>query len=423
MKIEQNYPQAQERRPQRILVLSHMFPRTQNRINGCFVAEQVKALRQYESLDVRVVCCLPKWMSFPGYVTSYLSFTNNYQSYLDQFNSSVSWSDWDGVPVMYLPYRVGNFIRFSFHAWSYCSSVMSAADWIWGNFKFDLIHAHTSFLDGSAGVALSKKYEVPLVITEHTGPFSLLTQNPLVKQITIESIKSANQVLCVSEALATQVRSHLDEATGKSIKIFPNGFYDSMFYPSEPSTIGEDNTEVKLLFVGSLDDNKNPLLLLKSFDIIREKLPQATLRIVGEGPLANHIESWIKERKLSNSVFYLGVKSRQEVAELMRSECDIFVLPSNSETFSCVVMEALACGKPVVSTRCGGPEDIITDSFLGELCPTQDPQALAQAVIKVASSLQTYQVEGIANYARTHFGYEFLASRLVNIYQNVSSFK
>jgi glycosyltransferase involved in cell wall biosynthesis len=423
MNIEQDYPQTQRRSRQRILVLSHMFPRPQNKINGCFIAEQVKALRHYKSLDVRVVCCLPKWMSFPDFIKSYIPSSQDYNLYLEQLNLSKGWLDWDGVPVMYLPYRVSNLLRFSFHAWSYCSTVLNVADWIWNDFKFDLIHAHTAYLDGFTGVTLSQKYKVPLVITEHTGPFRLLTRNPLVKQITIDSIKKANQILCVSEALATQVRAYLDDKTAQSIKIFPNGFHSDIFYPQSQSNPKSNDDNIRLLFVGSLDENKNPMLLLKAFDIVREKLPTVTLTIVGTGPLAPQVKSWIDERKLYNCVFYLGEKSRKEVADLMRERCDIFVLPSNSETFSCVVMEALASGKPVVSTRCGGPEDIITSPLLGELCPTHDPIALAHAVIKVASELHIYDSHFIANSAQNRFGYDILAIKLAEIYDKCNKFK
>ncbi|GAB4172271.1 MAG: hypothetical protein Fur006_00940 [Coleofasciculaceae cyanobacterium] len=423
MKVEQDYPQIHGRYRQRILVLSHMFPHPQNPINGCFVAEQVNALRHYKSLDVRVICCLPKWMSLADFITSYIPSYKSHQLYLEQLNSSKVWSDWDGIPVMYLPYRVSQLLRFSFHAWSYCSAVLNVADWIWHNFKFDLIHAHTAYLDGSTGVALSRKYQVPLVITEHTGPFTVLTRNPLVRQITIESIKQANQVLCVSEALAMQVRAYLDEKTAQSIKIFPNGFHPNTFYPHEQSNPKSNDANIRLLFVGSLDDNKNPMLLLEAFELVREKLDNVTLTIVGTGLLAPQIQSWIDNRKLYNFVFFLGAKSRKEVAELMREQCDIFVLPSNSETFSCVVMEALASGKPVVSTRCGGPEDIITSPLLGELCPTQDSIALARAIIKVASELHAYDSDYIANSARKRFGYEVLAMKLAELYEKHDEFK
>jgi glycosyltransferase involved in cell wall biosynthesis len=103
----------------------------------------------------------------------------------------------------------------------------------------------------------------------------------------------------------------------------------------------------------------------------------------------------------------------------MRDECDLLVLSSRVETFGCVAIEALASGKPVVSTACGGPEGIVTSPYLGEICSNDDPEALAEAVLKVIGNTGAYPAELIRRHAEETFSYRKIASCLAAVYTDV----
>ena len=108
------------------------------------------------------------------------------------------------------------------------------------------------------------------------------------------------------------------------------------------------------------------------------------------------MQSIVGQLDLTQAVTFLGVKPRPQVAKILRHSADLLVLPSKAETFGCVLIEALATGLPVVATRCGGPEDIVTHDALGELCPPDDVNALAQAMLRVIEKLPTYDSDAIA---------------------------
>lgn len=117
----------------------------------------------------------------------------------------------------------------------------------------------------------------------------------------------------------------------------------------------------------------------------------------------------------------IPIQNRSDLARVLQEECDIVVLSSHSETFGCALTEAIACGKPVVSTRCGGPEDIITESFLGELCENENTDALREALVNVARRITTYDQNRIRAHTLNTFSYGTIARKLREIYQQTLS--
>ena len=287
---------------------------------------------------------------------------------------------------------------------------------IWKDFQFDLIHAHTSYLDGRLGAYLSKKYKAPLVITEHTGPFNILTQNPLIKFHTVKAINSASKLICVSKALAKQV-SFQTKYDFKKIFIVPNGYNSSIFHPTDK--IQNTDHLIRLLYVGALEPGKNPFMLIKAFEIVAQKVSFIELFFVGDGSLRIDLQEYIYSHQLECQVFLLGSQKRDKVSEIMRNQCDIFILPSNGETFGCVIIEALASGKPVIATRCGGPEEIVINDSLGCLCPIGDSLELANSILAVIDRLTLYDAKFISQYAYENFRYQIIAKKINDVYQSL----
>ncbi len=123
-------------------------------------------------------------------------------------------------------------------------------------------------------------------------------------------------------------------------------------------------------------------MLLRAFARVVEKEPDLTLTLVGDGPLRKGHETLAQELGLNGSISFLGWKDRAEVGDLLR-QCDLFVLPSRSEPFGIVIIEAMACGKPVVASAVGGIPEIIQQGENGILVEPDDPAALADAIIRV----------------------------------------
>jgi glycosyltransferase involved in cell wall biosynthesis len=141
-----------------------------------------------------------------------------------------------------------------------------------------------------------------------------------------------------------------------------------------------------LLSVGRLSDpRKNAALLLEAYAALVARLPDAPdLWIAGEPP-TREVQATLAERGLSDRVRLLGVKPVQELAELYRGAC-AFVLSSDEEGLGIVLLEAMASGLAVVSTRCGGPEAVVEDGVTGVLVPVGDARALSSALATLLGS-------------------------------------
>ena len=398
--------------PKRVLVFSHMFPNQYQKNFGCFVAEQVKALRQYQGWDVRVVSCQPYWIN----TMHPLRIARSISDYYRQLK--IKWFSYDDIPTIFIPYLVGGIFRFRLSAFTYCFSAAIAASRIRKNFNFDLVHAHTAYLDGLAGRYVARRYNVPLVITEHTGPFSYFTGKEIVRQIALYSLRSANKIICVSRALKEEVKKWLPLNAQRNLISLPNGVDTNLFnLNGHPAA---QQQPYRILSVISLDDNKNPFCLLEAFQYLCRWKMNVELTIVGGGVLWREIENWVVSNNLSHLIHLAGWQSREQVSLLMRQICDVLVLPSRTETFGVVVIEAMASGKPVVSTRCGGPESILTEAHLGELCENNNPLALAQSIKKVLDNPEQYPPQKIREFALEKYSFQQVASQLASIYEKVS---
>jgi glycosyltransferase involved in cell wall biosynthesis len=394
-----------------------MFPHPEQPSSGPFVHEQVQALRRCAGIDARVVVGRPYWMKTKHPVKAWRAD----QVYRRFHRYSRRWFDLAGVPVCYLPYRI--FGPWLTQGWSYRAAMLDALRWIRDDFCFDLVHAHTGYLDGSAGLAIARRCGVPLVVTEHTGPFSILMRNPVVRYWTLRSIKGASRIIVVSHSQRRAVAEHLNSSRLDRFVVLPNVVDTDLFRPQETSW--PDPRAPRIVFVGYFVPIKQLPLLLAAFQLVIKQVPGATLRLVGGGETREQefmLHADIKRLGLQNRVTVQGHQTRQAVARIIREQCDLLVLCSQSETFGCVLTEAMACGKPVVATRCGGPEDIVTHEELGRLCECQGaPKAedLAAAILQVVDRLREFSPQRIRRHAEERFGFAAVARQIGDVYRDV----
>lgn len=114
---------------------------------------------------------------------------------------------------------------------------------------------------------------------------------------------------------------------------------------------------------------------------------------------------------------FLGYLTREQVLREMQ-ECDAFILPSLHETFGVVIIEALACGKPVIATSCGGPEEIINNKN-GILVPPSDAISLRDAMLNMIQEVNKYDAFQISEDCISHFGEAPVVRHLISVYERV----
>lgn len=224
----------------KILVVSNMYPSAANPVGGIFVHEQVKALRR-AGIDARVASGKPLWLSGrrPRHTLGVV------RSELNTRCKAFGWVDYDGVPTVSFNYFAGSFARPWLYPWIYSSALMAIIPDLAGDFPYELVHTHTAFLDGRAGTAAAGFRSVPMVLTEHTGPFSLVTDDWRFRQHTLAGMSGADRIIAVSGALRAEILRRLPIISADRIGVVPNGVDTRFFDPAVakadgPSDAAED---------------------------------------------------------------------------------------------------------------------------------------------------------------------------------------
>ncbi len=310
------------------------------------------------------------------------------------------------------------------HKGAFAKAVLELYDeYIADNKKTDVIHAHCCVWAGYAAMRLSEKTKIPYVITEHATLFRL--HKDKIKNKNKECIAAAfgkaAKVICVSRAFGRLIGEYT-----KNIGIIGNVVDCGRFHPLQEHENARKNSVCTFLTVCYMGEEEQ--LYKKGLDILLEawadiavKHQNVKLIIGGGGKAAKKVVEWINKYNISNSTELIGALDRNEVAARMQ-QCDCFVLPSRYETFGVVYIEAMACGKPVIAAKNGGPDDFVKD-FNGILVNPEDKDGLADAIGKMINiwekSDKTYQPEKISAFVRENFSSEAIAQKLEELYSGL----
>jgi glycosyltransferase involved in cell wall biosynthesis len=149
----------------------------------------------------------------------------------------------------------------------------------------------------------------------------------------------------------------------------------------QPASLGSQRPRIRFGTLGRMVAVKGHAVLLEAFAVVAKRLPGAELRIVGGGPLLEELAAQVRRLNLSDRVSL--EESTTEPAAVL-SQLDVFVFSSTSEGLPLVVLEALAAGLPIVSTRVGGVPEVAPEGQVAWFCPPGDPEALAGAMLEAA---------------------------------------
>ena len=396
-------PRSDADYPGKVLVLSHMYPRDYNQAGGIFVHEQVKALRAL-GIDARVVSGEPFWVN----TLNPRSIKRAWDSYRSQNVSK--WEDHDGVPLIRFPYIVSALLPFQAHATTYTHGLLRQAAWLHADFPFELVHAHTAYTDGTAGRCLSRKFKVPLVITEHTGPFTTLTRTGYLRRMTKKALNAADQVIAVSSALLSDIRQQVKLSPDVSAQVIGN-LVDTEWFNEQPRPSDE---LIHLLWVGHFVPVKRVPVLLEAFAAAVKVQPQLRLRLVGTGEGQEQAKALVKSLGIEQKVEFSGQANRAQLVDHYQ-HCDFLVISSESETFCVVAIEAMSCGRPVLTTCCGGPAEIVSHPQLGQVVG-MSVEALTEGMLSMALQRAQFSSKVIRKTTELKFSGSSIAQEIAAVY-------
>ena len=275
--------------------------------------------------------------------------------------------------------------------------------------KPDIIHAHNIFYSGYMAVEIKRKYDIPVVMTEHATNFLRgRIFLPGQHRIATHTLQNIDAALAVGAAL----KNHLATRYKASVAVVPNlinvDFFEATPKPPEPFTFA---------LVARLFKIKNIPLLLDAFHQAF-KDENVKLSIAGDGPDKEKLQAQVQRLGLQAQVTFHGKLLRPDVRDLMINSHAI-VSSSWIETFGVTMIEAMACGRPVVATRSGGPEGFVTPAV--GILTEQTVDDLAQGMRQLYENYDQYDPMIIRDYCVEHFSEAAVVRQLNAVYQSVMS--
>jgi glycosyltransferase involved in cell wall biosynthesis len=283
---------------------------------------------------------------------------------------------------------------------------------VWG--RPDVIHAHVVLPAGYAAAELGATYGIPTVLTEHSGPFAMHLGTSGERRMVRAALRGMSRVLAVGPSLREQM---LAFAPDLSVEVVGNVIATRFFRPAPEKR----QTPVRrLLAVGGLVPDKGHAHLLQAAaELLGRGHTDFELRIAGDGSLRPVLEAQAKSLGLGDHCRFLGWLTPAQVRDEMQ-QCDLFVVSSLCETFCIAAGEALACAKPVLTTRCGGPEHLVSPAT-GMVVEPGSPAALADALQRFLDGVCHFDPSTIRASIAVRFGEEAFLRGLGRVYASLAA--
>lgn len=370
----------------RILVIASWYPGPANPTAGAFIKQQVEALSGY--CDVAVL--------HVGYGESRLA------AYVMQE---------DTIPVA----RAEVTSSALGQVFDVRSAGLEAFELLreqWGT--PDIVHVQALWPAASIARAIKRKYGIPYVVTEHSEEYlphsnRRLAKYPVVVGTLLRPLaRDASRTIAVSRFLADRL---VELGLASDPLVIPN-----VVPVVEPAPVPSTHPHV-IAHVSVMGPAKDLPGLLEAVRQLKERRDDFVLKLVGDGERREEAQRLARDLVVDDVVEFTGRKDQDEVAEILAAAAFV-VVSSTHETFSVSAAEALMAGRPVVSTRCGGPEEFITPE-VGMLVDASNPTALAAGLDWMLDHHAQFDPRRLHGYARERFAPDVVAARILDVYREV----
>jgi glycosyltransferase involved in cell wall biosynthesis len=399
-----------DRNPQRlrVLVLSWNYPTAAAPQRGLWVERMCDSMS--EAAEVEVIVPTP-------WVPPLTPFAS-----LSRFRE-VPLREQRGQVVVHCPRVLGSieYHTHGFDARLAHDTVLSTARALHRSKPFHLIHAHFIYPDGVVAAQVGRVLGVPVMTTEHAFWTPWLVDQPRQRRQVDANLSGVRLVTSVSHFLEQDVARVIAGRTATAV--LPNVVDDLTF---APGTEARDADEI--LYVGLVRGFKRVDVLLRGFAEARRARPALRLRILSAnafrayGSNRRGMRSLVDELSLTDAVTVVNGASPAEVAAAMRRAAFVAVSSTRRETFCSVAAEALACGTPLVITRCGGPEEFVTPED-GVMVEADDPLAFGRGILQAMDSRDRFDAAALRRRIVGRFGRVAWRERALSLYTGLLTTK
>lgn len=257
--------------------------------------------------------------------------------------------------------------------------------------QLDILHVHYAIPHASAAfmakqILATYGINIPFVTTLHGTDITLVGKDATYKPVVTFSINQSDGITTVSEDLKEDTYRHFEIT--KDIKVIPN-FIDFNRFSLQPKghfkkAIAPNNERI-LIHTSNFRKVKRTEDVIKMFHKVQQRIPSKLL-MVGDGPERSANEQLCRELDICDNVRFLG---KQDAVEEILSVSDLFIIPSENESFGLAALEAMACKVPVISSNAGGLPELNVDDFCGYMCDVGDVEDMANKAITILSNEET----------------------------------
>jgi glycosyltransferase involved in cell wall biosynthesis len=392
-----------------MLVITNLFPYPGNETRGNFITNRLKALKKF-NVDFNVFGTISQDSLFAK-VFRKITGSARQEKYGDYYEI-------DGIRYNYLSFDrrlydiFSEYVLKKDYTLEYAKELANKKYKSFVQEKYDLIHAHGMFNPPAGLVAklLSQKLNIPYVVTCHGSDINLLMENS--KELYTDVLGNADKVIFVSNALLNNAKSL--SYSGTNAVVIPNGIDPKIFKPLDKEKIKRElglNKKV-VGYVGNLKYVKRADKFSEIFENIALK-QEVEFLVVGDGELREYVEKECQKRNLN--VKFVGRVSQDKVSYYMNA-MDVMILPSRNEGFGAVVIEAQACGVPVVGSSNGGIPEAIGDGGIAVEEGENFEKRFAEAVINL---LENPIDSNCIREKALEYSWENIVKKEVKVYEEV----
>ena len=292
--------------------------------------------------------------------------------------------------------------------------------------QLDILHVHYAIPHASAAfmakqILATYGINIPFVTTLHGTDITLVGKDATYKPVVTFSINQSDGVTTVSEDLKEDTYKHFD--IQKEIKVIPN-FIDFNRFSLQPKdhfkkAIAPNNERI-LIHTSNFRKVKNTQDVIRTFQKVLAKIPSKLL-MVGDGPERTVNEQLCRELNISEDVRFLG---KQDAIEEILSVSDLFLMPSESESFGLAALEAMACKVPIITTNAGGLPELNIDGYCGYMSNVGDVEDMAKNAIMILENDDTLKEFKEHAYLRAQdFDLKKVLPMYIEYYNEVLQFK
>lgn len=297
----------------------------------------------------------------------------------------------------------------------YCQAWRDAIAQEIKEFKPDVIHAGHIFISA----AIASEFDVPLIITCHGTDIQTHVETERFHKYSNTAADSCKAIICISQKNLDEVKQCFVQNSHKA-KLMPNGYDSHVFYQQELdrtnvlSQFGINKPYKKLVsFAGKFAHFKGIDILIKAAKIYEDQ-DTATV-LAGDGQLFDEMNKLAKNLGLKN-IYFIHNQPHDKLRELY-NVADVSCAPSRNEPFGLVVIEANACGAPVIGTNDGGIAGILTDKT-GILINPESPEELANAIKSVLNGEKNFDRKACAHYTEQTYSQDKLILNTIELYKS-----